>query len=623
MLPSFRIIIFFLLCLCFSLQANTNSLTSSENLQKLANHKTWLNLLHYEPSIFNSKLVSEITSKDFFLSPLGSTSPISELNATILALQNPETETNSIVCRFPARVLWLTKMLPNINNHEINTKCPLLEKFKNEMNAQSLSVIYASGYLGNPASMYGHLLLKVNSDDESKLLDNTFNFGAIYPRNEQSLRYITLGITGGYQARFATEAFHRHNHIYNESELRDMWEYQLELSTEEIEFVLMHYWELRSQTFTYYFFKQNCAYQIAKLLELVIDRPLMHPNKAWVMPYDIIRGINTEIEGESTIITKIVKHQSRQEAFYNKFNQLSNQEQQFSENIIHNKNVLTSPSFKQLTHISQKKITETLLDYFNFINIKNGELTPTQKEIHRLLLIARFTQSVNKINWKKVNTNPPHKAQYPSLLQISPTYFSDNKNSVEFRFKANYYDLLSLEAGRMKNTSLSMFDLRIAVDDDGISLARWDLLNIENLNASQTGLPDDDVLSWALNIGISPINNQCENCLTTGVTGAVGKSYSLNNNLTVYSLIEGKVHAPSRDLGYLKAGIKLGSLINFSPSWTMRLDIGYHSYLHDSHESKHSINWQQRFGNAKDWDIRTDFSYDGTSKLQLSYSHYW
>ena len=623
MFLSFRIVLLFSLFLCLPTHANINSLVSSEKLTKLANHETWLKLLHYESSILSSTLVSEISDKSFFLSPLGSTSPISELKATIDALVKTETTNNSVRCRFPARALWLSKMLPNINRNQTKTNCPSLEQYKSEMKAQSISVIYASGYLGNPASMYGHLLLKVNSDNNTKLLDNTFNFGAIYPRNEPSLRYITLGITGGYQARFATESFHRHNHIYNESELRDMWEYQLKLSPDDIEFLLMHYWELRSQTFTYYFFKQNCAYQIAKLLELVIDRPLMHSNKAWVMPYDIIRGISTDIKGKSTPIKNIIKHQSRQESFYEKFNQLSNQEQQLVEGIIHNKEIITSVVFKQLEAVSQKKITDTLLDYFNFINIKNNGLNPVQKETHRQLLLTRFTQSIDRIKWDKVATSPPHEAQYPTLLQISPTHFSDKKNNIELRFKANYYDLLSLEAGRMKNTSLSMFDLRLAISDDGISIAQLDLLNIENLNASQTGLPDDEVLSWTLNIGISPVENQCENCLVTGITGAVGKSFSPNNRLTLYSLVEGKIHAPSKDLGYLKAGLKLGGLITLSPSWTMKLDIGYHSYLHDSHQQGHSINWQQRFGKAKDWDVRTNFSYDGTNKFQLSYSHYW
>lgn len=621
---SFRIIVvFFTLFFCISLQANTHSNLSLEQVNKLATHKTWLKLLHYETSIFSSILKSEITNTDFFLSPLGSTDPALELNATVSALLNDEQGDNAAICRFPARAIWLAKMLPNLKINKFKTSCPLLNEYKNDMKAQSISVIYASGYLGNPASMYGHLLLKVNSDNNSKLLDNTFNYGAIYPKDEPSLRYITLGITGGYQARFATEAFHRHNHIYNESELRDMWEYQLKLTTQDVEFLLMHYWELRSQTFTYYFFKQNCAYQIAKLLELVIDRPLMHPNKSWVMPYDIVRGINEKKEDEKSVIERVIKHQSRQESFYDKFSQLSSKEQHLAEDIIHNKDVIKSPSFNQLKAISKKRITDTLLDYFNFINIKNEGLTPVQKQTQRQLLLARFSQSVGKINWNNTTKSPPHKAQYPTLLQISPTYYSDNKNSIELRFKANYYDLLSLEAGRMKNTSLSMFDLRLAIDDNGISLARWDLLNIENLNASQTGLPEDDALSWALNIGVAPVNNECENCLATGVTGAVGKSYSFNNDLTLYSMVEGKIHAPSRELGYLKAGIRFGSLITLSPSWAMRLDVGYHSYLNDSHQKRHTINWQQRFGQAKDWDIRTEFSFDGTTKMQLSYSHYW
>jgi len=613
---------FFLLIFCYQVKATPIFNIAQGELTQLSAHKTWRKLIHYETSILSSALKSDITSQKFFLSPNGATNPKLELNATFNALTNGQQGEESAICRFPARAMWIASMLPSIEKNYTKTTCDALISYKEDMKAQSVSVIYASGYLGNPASMYGHLLLKINSTSNTKLLDNTVNFGAIYPRDENSLRYITLGITGGYQARFATEAFHRHNHIYNESELRDMWEYQLKLSTSEIEFLLMHYWELQSQTFTYYFFKQNCAYQVAKLLELVIDQPLMHPNKAWVMPYDIIRGIN-EVDGDASRIQKITKHQSRQEAFYDKFKQLSHHQQLISHEIITDNTLINSPKFKQFTPLSQKKITDTLLDYFGFLSIKNEGLTPTQKQTQRQLLLARFSQSIGKVAWKKTSTNPPHRSQYPTLLQLSPTFYSDRENSVELRFKANYYDLLSLDAGRMKNTSLSMFDLRLAITDSSISIAQWDLLNIENLNTSQTGFPEDDALSWAVRVGVMPVNNRCEKCLATSVSGAIGKSFSPNDDITLYTMIEGKVHAPSRNLGYIKTGIKMGSLISISPSWRMRFDLGYHTYLDDSREHGHSINWQQRFGQAKDWDIRTNVSYDGATKVQLSYSYYW
>ena len=51
--------------------------------------------------------------------------------------------------------------------------------------------------LANPASVFGHALLKLNTDqadDRAGLFDLTVNYGALVPENESAVQYIINGI---------------------------------------------------------------------------------------------------------------------------------------------------------------------------------------------------------------------------------------------------------------------------------------------------------------------------------------------------------------------------------------------------------------------------------------------
>ncbi|KOO12142.1 hypothetical protein AKJ18_25485, partial [Vibrio xuii] len=122
------------------------------------------------------------------------------------------------------------------------------------------------------------------------------------------------GITGRYQGYFANQKYHHQNLTYNESELRDLWEYRLQLPQNDINFLLAHLWELENHSMTYYFFNENCAHQLARLLELVINKPLLEENKLWVMPYDVVKMVHDA--GESSYLTDVIYHESRQESLY-------------------------------------------------------------------------------------------------------------------------------------------------------------------------------------------------------------------------------------------------------------------------------------------------------------------
>ncbi|MCG7497799.1 DUF4105 domain-containing protein [Vibrio sp. Of7-15] len=611
---------YFLFLFSSTIQARTANDLTDAYISQLSENTTWLKLLHYEKGYF-SPVKSEVTTESFFLSEHGKYSPYEELKTTISSMLSEHSKTSQ--CRFPARKLWLQKVLPEITEKMPKVSCPEYEEYKQHFSASSLSLVYASGYLGNPASMYGHLLIKLNQTDSTELLENTLNYGAMVPPEESKLKYITFGILGGYQARFSSEEFHRHSNTYNESELRDLWEYELNLSKDDITFLLAHHWELKDKTFTYYFFKQNCAYQIAKLFELVINRPLTNTKKAWVMPYDVIAAIADKNIPKNKQLASIRQHESRQEAFYNKFHQLSHEEQEVVKQIADPEGSVAFSDFANQSTESQKRIVDTLFDYYSFLEANQDELNPEDKEKKRTLLAKRFSLSTEEITWKKGTTLPPHQAQYPSLFQFSPVYHSEQDLGLDLRFRASYYDLLSLDAGRLPYSALSMFDLRLSYRDDQVTLKQWDLFNIINLNVSNTSLPHDGGYSWAIKANIENIDLTCNDCLVAGLSGGIGKSYELKKNTAIYAMLDGKIQAPDRERGYMKLGVKSGLVAQILPSWRTSFSAGYHYYLDNTDLHGHSLNWEQRFGTSKSWDIRTNLNYDGATEFGVSYGYYW
>ena len=82
---------------------------------------------------------------------------------------------------------------------------------------------------------------------------------------------------------------------YSDLENRDLWEYELDFSPEEVERVLRHAWELLPAYFEYYFFDENCSYHLLALLQ--VARPeldLTAPFRLWALPVDTVRVLTSE-----------------------------------------------------------------------------------------------------------------------------------------------------------------------------------------------------------------------------------------------------------------------------------------------------------------------------------------
>lgn len=579
-----------------------------------ANTSLWSALLHFESGYFSSER-SAIHDPDYFYSPQGMYNREAELMATLQAFtDDPQQQ-----CRFPARTRYLQRYFSDITPQP----CPEFDDFATVVNAQSLSLMYASGYLGNPASMYGHVFLKFNNPRQHALLDNTFNYGARFPANENPFVYIAKGIFGGYDGYFANQEYHHQTLTYNQTELRDLWEYQLNIPQQDVELILAHLWELEHVPMTYYFFKQNCAYQLARLLEAILNVDLIAPGKIWVMPYDLIMMLDRQ--DNRSLIHEVYFHRSRQESLYSKYAQLSFDEQTELTNLLQLSAEDAQARLLNLPQHSAKRIIDTLYDYYAYLESRHNQLTDKQSSMRTVALDTRLQLPAGKSDFIEVTKTPPHYAQDTSLLQISQRYDRQRGASITGRFRANYYDLLSVNSGRIPFSELSTFDLKAThyFNNDRTRLEELTLLRIINLNAAKTGLPEDTGYAWKVATGYQTfrLDPGLESAFYS--EGFLGKSLAFNQDTAVYAALSGLLTSKNSLGGYVAVGPEVGGVMQVSPFYAVSFALQHQQFINDWSSQRTTVQLEQRFFNHKRFDMRSLIRYDQQVEYSVAISFYY
>ena len=292
---------------------NVDHLVAQAEALRLDEYKAWLRLGHWRPRIAGLK--SDADGPGFFLSRDGRTDPKAELEATIRGLFRSPTEReiqgNTLrvtsdnqppplqhpVCRFPARVLFLASKLDFAPTDLAVTSCPKLAKDLERSAPVGASMVFSSYYLESPASVFGHTFLRIHrrtsgtGAGRSALIDDGLNFGAD-PGDDNALIYAFRGLFGLYPGRYQRVAYYYKVAEYNDFDSRDIWEYDLNLTQEELLRLVLHIWELDSTWFNYFYRSENCSYQLNALLEAV--RPeanLLPAPNATIVPIQTVRDL--------------------------------------------------------------------------------------------------------------------------------------------------------------------------------------------------------------------------------------------------------------------------------------------------------------------------------------------
>lgn len=277
--------------------------SKSSELSPLDNSFTvWLRLLNYK-SIGPDRWLSRNTYSAAFFSPNGPTDPRSEYEASKKALieSGDAIDPNSKMarlCTFTARRLYFERF-ENLKFQQ--TPCPDYENWRTAISADEVKVVYAGPYINNPASLMGHTFFRFARKDEPEnpgkpLLSYSAGFVARTSADDNALSYAYKGITGGYPGMFQINPHYENVGLYNNAEARDLWEYDLNLKPQEIEFLLAQLWEIQfTELVPYYFLDENCSYRPLAILETLRPQSqLLEKTKSVVLPLDTIKLISEQ-----------------------------------------------------------------------------------------------------------------------------------------------------------------------------------------------------------------------------------------------------------------------------------------------------------------------------------------
>lgn len=268
--------------------------------EALARDPHWLALLHQARHRPSRAARRSLREGGFYLHPEGGRDAASELDATLAAMSSHDpAAAQAARCRFPARHAFLAE-------HGLAPKtrgaCPDFEKWRAAIGPARATIVFPEAFLGNPSSMFGHTLLRFDPVDaeggrSTPLLGWTLDYTAD-PGDDPGPLYLLRGLVGGYLGRFGVAPYYVKTRFYGDWQDRDIWEYPLALSREEVDRILLHVWELETVSLPYVFFTRNCSEYLLDVLEVGwpgLDRAGGFPPA--VTPVDTLRSMEARAPG--------------------------------------------------------------------------------------------------------------------------------------------------------------------------------------------------------------------------------------------------------------------------------------------------------------------------------------
>lgn len=450
----------------------------------------WLALLHYEGDLLAWGAHSHAERSDFFLSLDGARDPRAELHATLAAFF----DTNAIVknvehtqCAFIARRHWLGEKLEFDTRRIPIRDCKHYENWRAGLQASGITLIYPEGFINNPASMFGHTLLRIDTPESkgsAEVLGHAVDFTGDV-EGDGGIAYLFKGVFGLYSGHFGVNPYYQQLRRYAEWENRDIWEYPLNLSDAELDLLLMHLWELRGVAFPYWFFTKNCSYQLFRLLE--VARPGLREEdrlRFAVIPLDTVRSAvdHPGFAGEPNY------RPSPAAQLRHDLDLLSRDEAKLARSIVEGNLDPVSESLNSLTPPRRAAVLGVAYDELQYA-FSVGRTTQEQSQgLARRILIARsrlgdLGDALPPLGEVAPPAVPPHEGHDSALLELA-SGVRDGDPFVDLRFRPALHTLLDREGGYTPNMQIRFLDTRVRYfpDDDDVRLQELTLVEAVSLS---------------------------------------------------------------------------------------------------------------------------------------------
>ena len=502
------------------------SLPASANEPELSQfEKSFIALLHAEK--INGNYRTPFKNRKLFSSNGDRFDLFREINATKKHIIDKETP--KFECKYPALYNLFSEKYPAIEKTNYS-KCKFFSVLNN---LQRMRVSFASGYLGNPASFFGHLYITpIHSEKDYE--NYAYNIGAITPSGENPLLYVIRGLTGSYDTSYKKIPYLAQTNKYLRQEGRDIYEFDLKLTDVENKILFLHLIEMEGEQTSYYFANKNCAYELAQILNVVAS---LNEDNEKIFYYPIHLLLSIKNKGK---IGDVIFRASNKTEFYSFYSNRNNYEK-----ILFKKELSSVLEGKNVDSVFSQSILN-----FGYAFVEDEKILRNIK-INRINNYSSETSFAKEIN---LFSRSPIKLNF-GIGKV------DGLDTVRLKFKPAFYDFVDYPSNVFPGNKITFLESVVTLSEAGLALNEIVFIDIHKGELKQSNLIYDDQYEWGVSAKYKKI--MADNFFS--LDGYMGKNYFESKSFAIqYGLVASiQSNYNNYDIIHIKPKIRiLGELLN-------------------------------------------------------------
>ncbi len=558
---------------------------------------------------------SEVDDSKFFFSENGKIDASAELDATIDAFFSESNfDDNSSACRFPARKSWLQEILQIDNFPDV--ECKEFDKIIKRLSPTSATLVFPSAHINSPASMFGHTFIRINSGYNSKLLSYAFNYAAdANPDDTNAALFAVKGLTGGYFGKYSLLPYYDKLKEYRDAEQRDIWEYDLDLTKEETLQMVRHIWELNDTHSYYYFFTENCSYNMLWFIES--GRESIHLREHF--NYDVIPLETVHAAKEEGIIVNTNFRASKR-------TKLLRYEELIDEKFIYMPKALVSSQITVEDITQNQDIPTEQKQYILEASIEFLEYSFSQNDMTKdeyLTLFYKISQTRATLGQgKKLNIKTPHNpVDSHRAVRVSTGVGSREGKAIGFLgIRPAYHDLEDSNAGFLRGTQIEFLNLELSYSESEVDVEEATIISIVSLAQLSEFV---NTFSWRTKLSFD--RESLED--NTNFLATLGAGFSWGNDLgLVYVMVDPTLYKATNFTAAI--GGSVGLIVDKYSFMSTNIEVTQRYY--DSRDAQLIIDASQNFRLSQNTQLKFKYTYidrvildtktdEQTYKLMLNY----
>lgn len=439
---------------------------------------------------------------------------------------------NSTACKFPARTKWLKEKLSIDNLPKV--KCTEYNEWFKDIDPKSVSLIFPSAHINSPASMFGHTFLRIDSSYNSKLLSHAINYAAVADETkENGFIFALKGLFGGYYGKYSLLPYYDKLKEYRDTEQRDIWEYDLNLTKTEVVKMVNHIWELKDAYSDYFFFTENCSYNMLWLIEIakpsvkLRDKFIFH-----VSPPETIFAFKDE-----NLIKDIHYRPSKRKKLLAYENLLEDKFTSIIESLSKGElSVDVILQNKTIDNNTKQKIFETSVELCEYYYIQR--VITKDKFIEVSYNLSKTRSLLGKGDKLVVDIALDPISSHRQLKVSLGHQFSKNKDMATIGVRPTYHDITNNDNGLLKGTQIEFLNTEFIYNytDNLYDINYFKLLTISSITPKSKFF---NPLSWRTSFLFN--RDSLDENLNFNSSIGTGLSWSLKNKHYVYIFVDGYI----------------------------------------------------------------------------------